>query len=206
MNKRNNHAVKLERIYEAALKIFGQYGYKKTNIEDITQELGMTKGNIYFYVKNKKDLYEKTVIYAVNMLKMYQISALLKETDLREAVVKAARAGFEIISNNEDLGNFIQKNPTIFDFTEKDFSSENYNAYVAILNSTKKLTVDALKKGIAKKEFRQFDVEYIAALLFQIYDIFIIKNFLPEKKVSRRKATREIIDFVLHGVVNHEKE
>jgi AcrR family transcriptional regulator len=204
-NKPKNHAVKLEQIYDVALKVFGQYGFKKTNIEDISEELGMTKGNIYFYVKNKKDLYEKTVIHAVNMLKMYQISALLKETDIREAIVKASQAGFEIISKNENLANFIQKNPNIFDYTDKDFSPENYKAYIGILNSTKNFTIEVIKKGVAQKELREFDVEYLTDLLSRIYDIFIIKDFLPKKKAARQKATQEIIDFVLHGVVNHEK-
>jgi len=49
------------KIFDAALKLFAQYGYKKTTLEDVAGECGMTPGNIYFYVKNKKDLYEKTV-------------------------------------------------------------------------------------------------------------------------------------------------
>ena len=202
----NNHEIKLEQIYETSLKVFGMYGFKKTNIEDITEELGMTKGNIYFYVKNKKDLYQKTVIYALNILRMHQISALTKETNLGEAIVKAARAGFEIIAKNQDLGNFIQKNPDIFDFTEKDFFPENYKEYVALLNSARNLAEDTFKKGMARKIFRKFDAEFLTDLIFEVYNIFIIKDFLPEKKISRDKATQEIINFVLHGLMNHDQK
>ena len=131
----------------------------------------MTKGNLYFYVKNKKDLYEKTVIYALNILRMHQISALTKETNLGEAIVKAARAGFEIITKNQDLGNFIQKNPEIFDYDEKDFSPENYKEYIAHLNSEKNLLADTFKKGIAKGVFREFDAEFLTDIIFQVYNI-----------------------------------
>ena len=52
------------RILEAALRTFARYGFKKTTLEDIAGELGMTKGNLYLYAKDKRDLYEKSVAHA----------------------------------------------------------------------------------------------------------------------------------------------
>jgi len=48
-------------IYNAALKIFAEFGYKKATMEDIAKELNMTKCNLYLYAENKMDLYENTV-------------------------------------------------------------------------------------------------------------------------------------------------
>ena len=52
-------------IYEAALEVFAEYGFKKATLEDIAGQLGMTKGNLYRYARNKKDLYRNTVRYAL---------------------------------------------------------------------------------------------------------------------------------------------
>ena len=40
-------------LFKEALILFSIHGYKKTTIEDVAGKLGMTKGNLYFYVKNK---------------------------------------------------------------------------------------------------------------------------------------------------------
>jgi butyrate kinase len=52
-----------EEILNVALKVFTRYGYEGTNVADIAHELGATRTRtpIYYYFKNKTDLYEKTV-------------------------------------------------------------------------------------------------------------------------------------------------
>ena len=61
-----NREEKLATIYEAALRVFARYGYRRTRVEDIADELGMTKGNLYLYVENKRDLYEKAVAHGLS--------------------------------------------------------------------------------------------------------------------------------------------
>ena len=55
----------IETIYKVALSVFAEFGYQKATMEDIAGKLDMTKGNLYLYVKNKKDLYHKTVTHAL---------------------------------------------------------------------------------------------------------------------------------------------
>ena len=56
-----NKTDKRQDIFRAALKLFARYGFKKTTVEDVAAEVGMTKSNLYFYVANKRELYEQTV-------------------------------------------------------------------------------------------------------------------------------------------------
>ena len=48
-------------ILDAALKVFSRYGYKKSTLEDIAGELGLTNTSMYAYAESKRDLYEQTV-------------------------------------------------------------------------------------------------------------------------------------------------
>ena len=57
--------IKNEVIYEAALKVFAKYGYRKTTLEDIAGEMDMTAANLYAYFQSKRELYEQTVSYAM---------------------------------------------------------------------------------------------------------------------------------------------
>ena len=52
-------------VYEAALGVFAEFGFKKATLDDIAAQLGMTKGNLYRYAHNKQDLYRNTVRHAL---------------------------------------------------------------------------------------------------------------------------------------------
>jgi len=44
-------------ILDAALTLFGRYGYRRTSIDDIAHEAGIAKGTVYLYVENKEALF-----------------------------------------------------------------------------------------------------------------------------------------------------
>ncbi len=45
-----------ERILDSASKLFYQAGYHSTGMDDIAKSIGVTKGTLYLYFKNKEDL------------------------------------------------------------------------------------------------------------------------------------------------------
>jgi AcrR family transcriptional regulator len=51
-----------DRIIKAAFKIFTKKGYHETTMEDIAKEVGVSKGAIYQYFKNKKELLNEIVL------------------------------------------------------------------------------------------------------------------------------------------------
>ena len=48
---------KREAIFDAALELFGRYGYRRTSIDDIARAAGVAKGTVYLYVENKEALF-----------------------------------------------------------------------------------------------------------------------------------------------------
>lgn len=44
-------------ILEAAKGLFNRQGYSKTSVDDISQAVGMRKSSLYYYFKNKEDLF-----------------------------------------------------------------------------------------------------------------------------------------------------
>ena len=49
---------KRERILKAAEALFDRYGYANTTIEQIVQALGVTKPFVYYYFRNKQEIFE----------------------------------------------------------------------------------------------------------------------------------------------------
>ncbi len=48
---------KKETILENASVVFRKYGYQKAKLDDIANECGMNKAGLYYYFKNKEDLF-----------------------------------------------------------------------------------------------------------------------------------------------------
>ncbi len=71
MNKKegtaNHQAVKQE-IITAAAEVFGKHGYKKTNLEDIATACGRGYSSIYYYFKNKEDIFRAVIEKEFNTL------------------------------------------------------------------------------------------------------------------------------------------
>ena len=47
---------KKKKILEKAIELFGEAGYLKTTVEEITNSLGISKGSFYTYFDSKESL------------------------------------------------------------------------------------------------------------------------------------------------------
>jgi AcrR family transcriptional regulator len=45
------------RIVDAAIKVFGEFGYARASIQDVVRESGLSVGAVYSYFKGKEDLF-----------------------------------------------------------------------------------------------------------------------------------------------------
>jgi AcrR family transcriptional regulator len=46
-----------ERIQQAAYKCVARYGFEKTTLDDIAKEVGLNKASLYYYYKNKEEIF-----------------------------------------------------------------------------------------------------------------------------------------------------
>jgi AcrR family transcriptional regulator len=45
-------------VLDAALRVFGQYGYRRTSMDDIAREAGIAKGTIYLSFASKEEVFQ----------------------------------------------------------------------------------------------------------------------------------------------------
>jgi len=48
-----------ERILSASFKLFGRYGFKRTSMEDIASEAGLSRAALYLQFRNKEDIFRE---------------------------------------------------------------------------------------------------------------------------------------------------
>ena len=186
---------KLPKIYEAALKVFAQYGYKRTRVEDVAAELGMTKGNLYLYVKNKRDLYEKAVAFGLLRWQSMVSKAIADSDDTIEQFITMCKKSFTYLARDVALRTILINDPSIFPLSRRE------DPFYEINRASIDLIRNILVKGMEQGKFREVDVDHVSELLFSIYVMFIIKTYVKSEGKSTQKMFEQGIDIVLQGLV-----
>ncbi len=189
-----SRTIKENRIFDAALKLFAEYGYKKTTIEDVANELGMTPGNIYFYVKNKKDLYEKTVQSALGRWRDSVAEAVATEKGAPEKFRVMAERSFEYLRGRDDILSVLSRDPDIFTLTPDEDRFYDINAGAMLLMK------DILQQGVREKSFHKMNVDRATEFLFSVYIMFLIRAYVKPEGENVAEMFREGLELILRGL------
>jgi AcrR family transcriptional regulator len=186
---------KLNQILEEAIKVFAHYGYKKASMEDIAGKMGMTKGNLYFYCENKKDLYEKAVSHALLKWQGRVQEALEREDEIVNRFIVLANKSYEYLREDADLRAIIMNDPDIQAVTpaEERFPTIGRSAYTLVKNT--------IQQAVDEGKFRAVDVEHVAGFIYSIYCMFIIKTYVKSEGQSAQEMYRAGIDVILNGLL-----
>ena len=152
-------------IVQSAIKLFSSRGYHATKMDDVAKKAKMSKGLIYFYFKNKEDLY-----MAVTKKAFEQLSTIFKDT-MKAKDKKGIDLVFDLINNflffanenrmfHETITNFMglvamyndeklrtQIDPLILD-------SNNFQQLLEIHHTPAKLGIEIISLGIEDKSMR----------------------------------------------------
>ncbi|MFO7560846.1 MAG: TetR/AcrR family transcriptional regulator [Desulfobacterales bacterium] len=185
---------KIETVYKAALKVFADFGYKKATVEDIAGQLNMTKGNLYLYVKNKKELYRETVSWALQKWQMRVGEAIEKEVDVKKRFHVMCFKAVEYLSRDDHFRRVLIHDPDIFPmFPEQDpFEEINRNSVLMIKN--------ILEQGIREKKFRDVDTEKVSEIIFLIYKMFIIRTYIKNGNRFMQQVFAETVKLLTLGL------
>ena len=85
---------KREAILTASSRLFRQYGYRRTAMEDIAKETGMSRPSVYSYFKNKDEVF-RSLSERIHENALYETSQMLEadpETTTLEERLEGALA------------------------------------------------------------------------------------------------------------------
>lgn len=142
---------KQQAILKAGYRIFSQNSYKHSPVSEIVKEAGISKSLLFYYFKNKKDLYLYLWDYCLQLTIQYlEKYECYKQKDLFESMERGMKAKMEIMRLYPDIGKFV-----IRAFYEKDEDickdiQESYHAYFNLKMDQKNLNFDVsqFKEGI----------------------------------------------------------
>ncbi len=186
-------------IYEAALGVFADYGFKKATMDDIAAELDMTKGNLYRYARNKRDLYRNTVRHAMLRWQGLVLEAIAREPDVKRQFHVMCRKAVAYLSNDDALRRLLVRDPDIFPlFPANDpYADINANS-VAMIRSI-------LERGVAEKRFRAVDLETVPEIIFSVYKMFIIRMYIKSRDRVQEQMFTQTVELITQGFFTRDK-
>lgn len=176
-----------ERILKAAQKVFSEKGYHETHMEDIADELGVSKRTLYLYFKNKEDLFRAMCADAPN-----EIKKMLRKCFEGAGPGPACGALFDFTTSGAVSGLEFEiiaaasRNPTL-----KKIEKELYENEIEIVSEFLR---EVKKKGGLAKEF---DSPRMARVLVALHRGLMVDLIMDAKKSEVRQAWIEATDLLL---------
>ena len=185
-----------ERITEQAADMFLTSGIKTITMDDISQELGMSKRTIYENFKDKDELLRECLAHIDNKYEReHELIALESENTISE-VFSMMKMGIYAIK-------------TISPMFFSDLKKYHFKIYKEVLqvNQVKQInkTHTLLKKGINQGVFRSnIDLGIVSILLNEQLTLISDENVFPERKFSRVVVFENVLINFFRGIATQK--
>ena len=172
--KKGKKNQKRKKILDKAWELFRKNGYEETKVEDITRELGVSKGSFYTYFKTKDE-----VLYEI-------LERIKKENEERISKINVNQEPSKILEDYViSKMNYIVKllNNMKISSINRNLSNSKLENFFEEL---KKVSIEFIKKNIVEKfnkiNGNKYNLKIISEFVYLaieefLYNEFVLKNF-----------------------------
>lgn len=147
------------RILNGARRIFLEKGYDQTSMRNIAQEINYSPGSIYFYFKDKSEIFHELHKEGFRLL-LNQLKVLETVRDPFERLKASGRVFIEFAQENKDYYNlmFIVEEPV------KNSADEGFQIAEEAISYMQSMVEQCQQKG----RFKDMDTEYFTFLIISV--------------------------------------
>ncbi len=187
-----------ERIMDVAMSYFLRYGYAKTRVEEIADDLGISKKTIYNHFGDKDTLFDRTVATYVQA-NVEEVAAVAGDSskDLMTRMQATLALSMRKIGGNAG--------PFFLDLQRRNIALGcSVLAYLQkkAFDIISKLVEEAKAQGLVRSEIPTVNIAYV--YLNMLAGISSWDDDDDDRPVSRRDIFRDSVQAVLEGVLTVE--
>lgn len=182
-----------DRIVEAAREVFSKKGYHEATMDDVAEQLGVSKGALYQYFNSKEDLY-RTILKA----RFHNMTDLLRST---------ATGGGSLTETCQAFFDNLTKDTSSIGHSFEVISEASRNAALAKVvrenyHETTKVIEQCLtelrKEGSLRKEL---DIHLLTEGLVAFYDGLMVHLAIGTERSEVRKIFAEFMTAMEQGIL-----
>ncbi|MBT4290922.1 MAG: TetR/AcrR family transcriptional regulator [Deltaproteobacteria bacterium] len=179
-----------QRLKNKALALFGEKGFVKTTIIDITRQAGCAKGNFYRYWESKNMIFLEIMEERLSEYRSQREIALTKATNLEEVITVI----LEFLENIIDDKNWSK---VFLEFTL--FASQDEQLKAELNKSRYRLSFDVFGDLVRPFVDSDFPPEKIGALNTALFEGFLIQNILGTNIINKEDFRQAALALALHN-------
>ncbi|AKN29993.1 TetR family transcriptional regulator [Clostridium carboxidivorans P7] len=176
---------KQNRILNAAMKEFAKKGYEKASTNEIVKESEISKGLLFHYFKNKKQLFLYLYDYCVGL----NMNEFYKKINLNESDFFIRLRQTQLIKME-----LLKKYPEIFRFIETSYLEDSNEIKQELEAKNKELMnkgVDVLFKGIDMSKFKDgIDIKKVINIV-----VWTLQGFADEVMTRKKLSSSNPINY-----------
>ena len=192
---------KKDQIKKVSINVFAKYGYHKTTLEDISEQLGIKKNSLYYYFPSKEAIFNEIVVEEADNF----ITSLNKELEKEKSVQKKLNIVIQRVIY------FAKEKSNILTMPLKviiEIGEIIENSHKEFRASTQKIIENILKGGIKSGELKKHNTSELAENIFSFVDALQYKEFHSNHISSIdqinftyiEKTSLSIVHFILQGL------
>lgn len=183
-----------QRILLRASELFRRFGIRAVTLDEIANNLGISKKTIYQFFEDKNALVDAVMMAEFEC--NYQ--------DCMNCSAKAKNAIDEIFMLMQNMDeDFRNLNPIII-FDMKKFHFKTFEKFQTHMHQNLMQMVAAnLKRGITEGYYRDnLDIEIVSRFRMSSTWLLFDPEVFPSQKFELSKVFKEVLELFLHGLVN----
>jgi AcrR family transcriptional regulator len=151
-------------LFQAAENVFGQYGFNRANISEITRLAGVAQGTFYIHFKSKRDLLEGFVRYLSRELRRTLKQATADLSDRRDMEREGILTFFRFLRQHSRIYRVVGESETVGLETGMWYYKKLAEGYIS-----------GLQDGLQRGEIRDFPAPFLARSLMGINHVIGLK-------------------------------
>lgn len=185
-----------ETILQKSGEIFQKFGFKSITMDDIANELAISKKTIYKYFKNKLELVDQTVTYIHNILHTSVLNTCNMGYNAVQENFEIKKVFKDCMNNNDDSPMYqLQKYyPSVYDkVIEQEFEMFKECLYKNI------------EKGIKEELYRKsIDKELVSKFYFSLAMSIYDTKYYTYNKNTINKLEFEVLEYHTRAIATEK--
>ncbi len=178
-----------QRLLDAAEAVFGEKGYDRASIAEITQRAGVAQGTFYIYFPDKKATFVELVKDLSHRLRSEIAQAVANLDDRLEIERVGFRIFFSFVHNHRDLYKIVRQAEFVDQEVYRWYYRHLAEGYTA-----------GLRQAMDKGQIRPLDAECLAYCLMGIGDFLGARYVLWDGDHLPEEVMETMMEFVSHGM------
>ncbi len=187
-----------EQILCAAAKVFAARGFRQTEVQEVADVCGISKGLIYRYFPSKEAMFLASVDRGMQLLQQQideAVEPIEDPIDRIRVAIETHLAFFDRFPGMIEL--FIQERAEFRDRRKPTY----FEHRDANIGRWRQLTIDLIEQG----RFRRVPVDRILDVVSDLLYGSMFTNYFRGRIKPVAEQAQDILDIVMHGILSDEE-